>query len=131
LLLLPSLHAWLWLPQLRDRPALVRAAVLLAGFAGPLLLLASLGIRLDLGLDAPWYVIQLAAVGYVPLPAVGLALVWAAAAAQFTALVGGRYAPYPSRAERARARNVLQLAVAAAHETVDGAQSLRRMRARS
>jgi Peptidase family M28 len=131
LLVLPSLHAWLWLPQLRDRPAAVRAAVLVAGFTGPLLVLGSFAFRFDLGLDAAWYVTQLAAVGYVPLPAVGLALVWAAAAAQFTALATGRYAPYPSRAERARARNVLQLAVAVAHETVGNAQSWRRMRARS
>jgi hypothetical protein len=131
LLVLPSLHAWLWLPQLRDRPAVVRVAVLVAGFTGPVLLLGSLALRFDLGLDAPWYLAQLAAVGYVPLPAVGLALVWAAAAAQLAVLAAGRYAPYPSRAERARARNVLQLAAAVAHETVDSAQSWRRMRARS
>jgi hypothetical protein len=131
LLVLPSLHAWLWLPQLRDRPLVVRTAVLVAGFTGPLLVLGSFALRFDLGFDAPWYVIQLAAVGYVPLAAVALALVWAAAAAQFAALAVGRYAPYPSRAERARDRNVLRLALAAAHGTVDSAHSWRRMRARS
>jgi hypothetical protein len=131
LLVLPSLHAWLWLPQLRDRPAVVRAAVLVAGFTGPLLVLGSFAFRYDLGLDAPWYVVQLAAVGYVPLPAVALALVWAAAAGQLATLVVGRYAPYPSRAERARTRSVVRLAVAAAHDTVGSAQSWRRMRARS
>jgi hypothetical protein len=41
LLLLPSLHAWLWLPQIRDRPLWLRLVVLALGLAGPLLLLAS------------------------------------------------------------------------------------------
>jgi hypothetical protein len=130
LLILPSLHAWLWLPQLRDRPAVLRAVAVLAGFAGPLVLLGSLGFRFELGFDAPWYLIQLAAVGYIPLPAVALALVWAAAAAQLIVLAAGRYAPYPSRKERARAPSVLRLVTAAAHGTFEGAQSWRRMRVR-
>lgn len=130
LLLLPSLHAWLWLPQLRGRPTVLRTAAVLAGFTGPLLLLGSLAFRFDLGLDAPWYLVQLAAVGYVPLPALGLVLVWAAAAAQLTVLAAGRYAPYPSRRERARAPSVLRLALAAAQGTLGGAQSWRRMRVR-
>ncbi len=33
---LPSLHAWIWLPQLRDRPLGLRLAVYAAGFVGPL-----------------------------------------------------------------------------------------------
>jgi hypothetical protein len=130
LLVLPSLHAWLWLPQLRGRPALLRAAVVVAGFAGPLLLLGSFAFRFQLGFDAPWYLAQLAAVGYVPLLAVGLALIWAAAASQLTVLAASRYAPYPSRAERARAPSVLRLAIAAAQDTAAGAQSWRRMRTR-
>jgi hypothetical protein len=130
ILVLPSLHAWLWLPQLRGRSALLRAAVLFAGFAGPLFLLGSFALRFDLGFDAPWYLIQLAAVGYVPLPAVGLAIAWAAAAAQLCVLSAGRYAPYPTREERARSPNVLRLAVAAAQDAVAGAQPWRRMRVR-
>jgi Peptidase family M28 len=129
LIILPSLHAWLWLPQLRGRPVL-RAAALLVGFAGPLLLLGSFAVRYELGFDAPWYLLQLTAVGYVPLPAVGLALVWAAAAAQLTVLAAGRYAPYPSRSERARSPSVLRLAGAAALGTISGAGSWRRMRPR-
>src|SRR5581483_354695 len=39
LFVLPSLHVWLWLPQLRERRPWVRALVLVAGFAGPALLL--------------------------------------------------------------------------------------------
>jgi hypothetical protein len=99
LFLLPSLHAWLWLPQLRDRPAWLRAGVLLAGFSGPFVLLWSFGTRFALGLDAPWYVASLAAVGYVPVQMCVIALAWAAAAGQLAALATGRYAPYPSDRE--------------------------------
>jgi Peptidase family M28 len=98
--LLPSLHAWLWLPQVRDRSASVRLGVLAIGFAGPMLLLGSFAFRFGLGLDAPWYLAALTAVGYVTVPAVLVALAWAAAAAQVTALVARRYAPYPSAEER-------------------------------
>jgi Peptidase family M28 len=98
--LLPSLHAWLWLPHVRAKPVWTRAAVLAAGFLGPLLLVASLALRYDLGLDTPWYLAELAAIGYVKLPAVAIAAVWLAAAGQMTALTAGRYAPYPSARER-------------------------------
>lgn len=98
--LLPSLHAWLWLPQLRDRPRWTRAALMVAGFAGPALLLLSLAVRLSLGFNAPWYFASLVAVGYVEPLTVVLAVVWAAAAAQLAALAAHRYAPYPSAAER-------------------------------
>jgi hypothetical protein len=98
---LPSLHAWIWLPQLRDRPPALRAAALAAGLAGPALLIASFAVRLELGLDAPWYLAQLVAVGYVPLfPSVLILCAWLAVAGQLTALAGGRYAPYPDAAER-------------------------------
>ncbi len=98
--LLPSLHAWLWLPHYRSRPLWARAALLAAGFLGPLLLLGSLGLRYDLGLDAPWYLAELTAAGYVKLPAVVIAVGWLAAAGQVAALAAGRYAPYPSASER-------------------------------
>jgi hypothetical protein len=98
--LLPSLHAWLWLPQVRGRAPLLRAAVLIAGFLGPALLIWSFATRYGLGFDAPWYVASLFTVGYAPLPAVAVALAWAAAAGQLAALSAGRYAPYPTAAER-------------------------------
>lgn len=98
--LLPSLHAWIWLPQLRDRPVWIRFATLAAGFAGPGLLLWSLATRFELGTDAPAYLVQLIAVGYVQLPLVVLALAWLAVAGQLGALAGGRYAPYPDVDER-------------------------------
>ena len=100
MLVLPSLHAWIWLPQLRSRPAWLRAAVLAAGCAGPLALLASFATRYGLGLDAPWYLAELVAIGYVPLPLVVLFLAWLAVAAQLAALAARRYAPYPSRDEQ-------------------------------
>jgi hypothetical protein len=97
--LLPSLHAWLWLPHISQGVA-ARLAVYAAGFAGPLLLIGSFAVRFELGLDALWYVLALVAVGYVPIT-LGLAfLAWGAAAAQVGALAVGRYAPYPAAAER-------------------------------
>lgn len=98
--LLPSLHAWLWIPQLRGRRLSTRFAVLALGLAGPLLLLASFAHRYGLGLDAPWYLASLVSVGYVPLPLLIVVLAWAAAGSQVAALVVGRYAPYPGARER-------------------------------
>jgi Peptidase family M28 len=100
--LLPSLHAWLWLPQVGDRPFWVRLPLFAAGFAGPALLLWSFGVRFGFGLDAPAYLMQLAALGYVPLPLLALSLAWLAAAGQLAALAVGRYAPYPTLEERRR-----------------------------
>jgi hypothetical protein len=98
--LLPSLHAWLWLPHVRRRPIWTRLAVLGAGFLGPLLLLGSFAFRYGLGLDTPWYLAELTATGYVKLAAVAIAVAWLGAAGQMTALTVGRYAPYPSVRER-------------------------------
>jgi Peptidase family M28 len=100
LFLLPSLHAWLWLPQVRDRGRAVQAAVYAVGFLGPLLLFASFATRFDMGLDAIWYVIALTAVGYVPIPLVLAFLAWGAAAGQVGAVAIGTYAPYPDVEER-------------------------------
>jgi hypothetical protein len=97
---LPSLHAWLWLPQVRHHRLWVRAAVLAAGLSGPLLLLGSFAWRFDLGADAPSYLLRLTAVGYVPIPSLLIGLAWLAAAGQLTAVNFGRYAPYPSARER-------------------------------
>jgi hypothetical protein len=100
LFVLPSLHAWLWLPQIRGRSIALRTAVLLAGFLGPGLLLWSFAGRYGLGLDAPWYVAWLYALGYAPGVGLVIVLAWAAAAGQLVALSAGRYAPYPGAAER-------------------------------
>ncbi len=118
LFVLPSLHAWIWLPQLRRQPVALQVAFLLAGFGGPLLLVGSFAVRLDLGFDAPWYLAQLAAVGYVSLPSLLVFCAWLAVAAQLTAVVAGRYAPYPSAAERpglGPGRRLLRMVLLAAH----------------
>jgi hypothetical protein len=96
---LPSVHAWLWLSQLRGWPRLL---TLLAGFAGLALLVASMAVRFDLGVGAVWYIPELVAVGYVPIVLVLIFLAWLATAGQFIALVSSRYGPYPSRDERGR-----------------------------
>ena len=84
----------------RGRGSGVRAGLLLAGFLGPILIVGSFAIRYGLGLDAPWYLAELTAIGYVPLVALLAFLGWLAGAAQISALATGRYAPYPSVAER-------------------------------
>jgi hypothetical protein len=101
LLFLPSMHAWLWLPQVRGRSTVARGLVFAAGLIGPALLLGLTAKRFGLGLDAPWYLAELAAIGYVPIVAVVLALAWVAVAAQLLVATGGRYAPYPGAAEGA------------------------------
>ncbi|MHB8642557.1 MAG: M28 family metallopeptidase [Gaiellaceae bacterium] len=100
LLLLPSLHAWLWLPQVRRGPLLPRLATFLLGFAGPALLLWEFARRFGLGFDAPWYLLQLVALGRLSPVAIALVVAWAAAAGQLAALTAGRYAPYPGKSER-------------------------------
>jgi hypothetical protein len=100
LFVLPSVHAWLWLPHASDRGRAAALGVYALGFLGPLILLASFAFRFDLGLDALWYVLALTSIGYVPVP-LGLAfLAWGAVAAQAGAVAAGRYAPYPEAHER-------------------------------
>jgi hypothetical protein len=100
LFVLPALHAWLWLPQVRSGKPPMRAFVLLLGLTGPALILLSLGVRYGLGFDAPWYLLELVALGYVQVPAVAIALGGAACAAQLAVVATGRYAPYPEPGER-------------------------------
>ncbi len=97
---LPSLHIWLWLPQARDRGAAARLALVVAGLIGPFILLGSFMFRFGLGFDAPWYLAELVAIDYVPRLSYFLVLAWLAGAAQLAAIAAGRYAPYPSAAER-------------------------------
>ena len=94
--LLPSLYAWLWLPQTRAAHPVVRFTLLALGFAGPVILVLSFSTRFDLGLEAPWYLLSLVANGYVPWIAVLIGLVWLAIGAQLAALTAGRYGPYSS-----------------------------------
>ncbi len=99
---LPSLHAWLWLPQVQNRKPTMRAGVFLLGLAGPAYLVWTFATHYGLGWDAPWYVVKLFAVGYAPLPLFVIGLAWLAAAGQLAALAANRYAPYPAPGERPR-----------------------------
>jgi hypothetical protein len=74
----------------------------LLGLAGPAYLVWTFATRYGLGWDAPWYIVQLFAVGYAPRTLFVIALVWFAAAGQLVALTGNRYAPYPSPGEAPR-----------------------------
>ncbi|HVN59939.1 MAG TPA: M28 family peptidase [Gaiellaceae bacterium] len=98
--LLPSLHAWLWIPQARSSTLVVRLCVLAIGLVGPALLLGWFGLHYGLGLDAPWYLTELLVVGFVSPATALVALGWLAVAWQLGALATGRYAPYPSVSER-------------------------------
>jgi hypothetical protein len=123
LFVLPSLHAWIWLPQLQRGPLALQASVLAAGFAGPLLLLGSFATRFGLGLDAPWYVAQLTAVGYVPFASLIALAAWLAVAAQLTVVVAGRYTPYPTARERPRlgpGRRLVRALLLGAHQIGEG-----------
>ncbi len=97
---LPPLHAWLWLPQVRSGRPPARAVFFVAGLVGPLLVLVSLAVRFGLGFDAPWYLLELTALGFVKLPAVAITLAGAACAAQLAMVAAGRYAPYPVGRDR-------------------------------
>jgi hypothetical protein len=79
---------------------LSRLATFAVGFLGPALLLWEFADRFGLGLDAPWYILQLLAIGWTPLLALLLIAVWAASGGQLAALAAGRYAPYPDARER-------------------------------
>jgi hypothetical protein len=107
LFLLPPLHAWIWLPQLRLARPWTRLAVIALGLLGPAFLFWSFATRLDLGLDAGWYLTELAAVGYVAFPLLLVAVAFAASTAQLATLAVSRYAPYPELDERPR-RNLVQ-----------------------
>jgi hypothetical protein len=100
--LLPCLHIWLWLPQVQARTRGSRALVLALGLIGPAYLVWTFATQYGLGWDAPWYIVQLFAVGYAPRTLFVIALVGLAAAGQLFALAGNRYAPYPAPGEAPR-----------------------------
>jgi hypothetical protein len=100
LFVLPSLHAWLWAPHVRDSAPWLRALAFCVGLAGPAALLVATAFRFDLGLDAPWYVATLFTTGYASVVQLVLLLAWGAVAGQVGAFVFGRYAPYPTEGDR-------------------------------
>jgi Zn-dependent M28 family amino/carboxypeptidase len=99
---LPSLYAWLWLPL--EGRAWQRLLLFVLGLAGPVLGLVVLSNELGVSvIGAALYVVGLTTVGYLPLGAALLTLVWLAGAIQVGALAFGRYGPYAGGAEPPRA----------------------------
>ena len=95
---LPSLYAWLWLPQLHRRGGWRRDAAYGIGLAGPVLALVVIATQLDLGLDAPLYVTALMTQGFVPWTTVLIACARRAT----RALAAGRYSRWAARGGRSR-----------------------------
>ncbi len=85
---------------MRSGRGFARVLVLVLGLTGPAVLVGAVALRLGLGFDAPWYLVQLAAVGYVHVPAVVTTLAAGACGAQLATIAVGRYAPYPDAGDR-------------------------------
>jgi hypothetical protein len=94
---LPSLYAWLLLPQLRRAPGWVTDVAYGIGLVGPVLALVVLAESLDLGLRAPLYAASLLTTGVVPWGATLALAGWAAVASFVGAIAAGRYAPPSGR----------------------------------
>ena len=90
--LVPSLYAWLLLPQLRRAPGWVTDVAYGVGLVGPVLALVVLAESLDLGLRAPLYAASLLTTGVVPWGATLALTAWAAVAGFVGAIAAGRYA---------------------------------------
>jgi len=103
LFVMPSLYAWLWLPQ-ATIAGWQRDCLYGAGLVGPALALVAVGTQLELGLNAPLYIVSLMTLGFVTWPTVLVLIVWAAVATQLGALASGRYAPVGARRSRASGR---------------------------
>ena len=100
----PSLYAWLWLPQVDHRRGWIRDCLYGVGLAGPALAVVAVGTQLGLGLNTPLYLVSLMTLGFVSWPAVLVLIAWAAVASQLGALVAGRYTPVGSRRPVGRGR---------------------------
>ena len=98
----PSLYAWLWLPQVEQRSGWARDLLYGAGLAGPALAAVAIGTQLGLGLDTPLYLVSLMTLGFIPWTTVLVLLAWAAVATQLGALAAGRYRPVGRRSPPAR-----------------------------
>ena len=59
LFVVPSLYAWLWLPQVERRAGWARDTLYGIGLAGPALAAVAVGTQLGLGLNTPLYLVSL------------------------------------------------------------------------
>jgi hypothetical protein len=96
----PSLYAWLWLPQAERRSAWVRDTLYGVGLAGPALAAVAVGTQLGLGLNTPLYLVSLMTLGFIPWPTILVLIAWAAVATQLGALAAGRFKPVGRRSAR-------------------------------
>jgi hypothetical protein len=97
LFVVPSLYAWLWLPQVARGSGWLRDCLYGAGLAGPALALVAVGTQLELGLNTPLYIVSLMTLGFVSWPTILALIAWAAVASQLGALAAGRYTPVARR----------------------------------
>ena len=97
LFVVPSLYAWLWLPQVATGAGWLRDCLYGIGFAGPALAVVAVGTQLELGLNTPLYLVSLMTLGLVSWPTVLALIAWAAVASQLGALASGRYTPVARR----------------------------------
>ncbi len=93
LFVVPSLYAWLWLPQIDARRGWLRDGLYGIGLVGPALAVVAVGTQLELGLNTPLYLVSLMTLGFVSWPTVLVLIAWVAVAAQLGALASGRYTP--------------------------------------
>ena len=100
LFVLPSLYAWLWLPQVGLRSRWIRGCLYGLGLTGVALAVVAVGTQLELGLNTPLYLMSLATHGFISWPTVLVLIAWAAVASQLGALAAGRYTPLEARRPR-------------------------------
>jgi hypothetical protein len=105
---IPSLYAWLWLPQADRGSGWARDALFGVGLTGPALALVVIGTQLGLGLDTPLYIVSLMTLGFIPWTTVLTLIVWAAVAAQLGSLAAGRYRAIPRAAGAGRRSKKVQ-----------------------
>jgi hypothetical protein len=108
LFVVPSLYAWLWLPQMERRSSWARDVLYGIGLTGPALAVVAIGTQLGLGVDAPLYLVSLMTLGFVPWTTLLVLLAWAAIACQLGALAAGRYRAVPRRAPTPGFRRMLR-----------------------
>jgi hypothetical protein len=87
----PSLYAWLWLPQFERGAGWARDTLYGLGLVGPALAAVVVGTQLGLGLNTPLYLVSLATLGFIPWTTILVLIGWAAIATQLGALAAGRY----------------------------------------
>ncbi|MFN0155183.1 MAG: M28 family peptidase [Gaiella sp.] len=96
---LPSLYAWFWLPQLRDRPQWIADVLVGFGFAGLAFAIVGLGRIAGAGLDAPLFGIAMLTTRTVPLLQTAAFVLWLAAATQVVAVTAAERERRISRGE--------------------------------